>query len=318
MEKIFAVLLFAAVALFPIHDVSAQQKIRVAIAAGGTGGTYYPLAGTMAEIINQKIPGMEATAEVTGASVANSRMVGSKEVAFAMVMNDTLYQAYEGEGKFKNAKIDSLRTVIQMYPNLYHVVTLSKYPIHKISDLKGKRVSVGAPGSGTEAKTALVFPTLGVNYGDMKIYRLSFTENTTALRDGTIDAGIWSVGPPTSSIIDLATQHEIRFIPITPAESAKVRKLYPFYIDSIIPKNTYQNQKEDVPVLAVWNSVIANKDTPDDVVYKVVKAIFENKKMLTDTHKIAEFITPEASTKASPIPIHSGALKYYKEIGAIK
>lgn len=318
MKRLLAVFLFTALALVLVNEAAAQGKLRLTIAAGGTGGVYYPLAGTMAEIINQKIPLTEATAEVTGASVENVRLIGRKEVTFAMAMNDVVHQAYAGEGRFKDSRIDTLRTVIQMYPNLYHIVTLSKTPIHRISDLKGKRVSVGAPGSGTELKTALVLPALGVPYSDMRVLRLSFTENTAALRDGTIDAGIWSVGPPTSSIIDLATAHDIRFIPIPIEEGDRVQKIYPFYIDAVLPKNTYQNQKDDVVTLGVWNSVVCHRDTPEDVVYRVVKTLFENKKMLTATHRIAEFITPETSVKASPIPIHPGALRYFKEIGAAR
>ncbi len=318
MKKTLVSLLLLAVTIFFAADVMAQAKLKIGIAAGGTGGVYYPLAGTLAEIINQKVANVEAVAEVTGASVENVRLVGRKEVTLAFAMNDVVYQAHAGEGRFKDSKIESLRTIVQLYPNLYHVVTLAKNPIHKISDLKGKRVSVGAPGSGTEAKTGLVMPLLGLPYPDMRIYRLSFTENVTALRDGTIDAATWSVGPPTSSIIDLASSHEIRLIPITIAEGDRVQKQYPFYIDAVIPRNTYQNQKEDIVTLGVWNSIVCNKDTPDDLIYNLVKAIFENKRMLTTTHKIAEFMTPDVSAKSSPIPVHPGALRYFREVGAIK
>lgn len=318
MKKL-AIGIVAVALIFTVFQLAgAQQKQRIVIATGGTGGVYYPYGGTLAEIINQKVANVFATAEVTGASVENVRLVGKKEVMFGLAMNDTVYQAYAGEGKFKDSKIDSLRTVIQMYPHIYHIVTLKKYPIYKISDLKGKKVSVGAPGSGTEYKTNLVLPELGVKYSDMKVYRLSFAENATQLKDGIIEVGIWSVAPPTSSIIDLSTTHELRFIPFTPAEIKKVEKAYPYYSEWTLKKNTYKGQTEDIPSITVWNSVVCHKDAPEDLVYRVTKAIFENKQMLTNTHKIAEFTTPEASAKKSPIPVHPGALKYYKEIGVIK
>lgn len=301
-----------------VWNVNAQQKQRLVIATGGTGGVYYPYGGTLAEIINQKIPNVFATAEVTGASVENIRLVAKKEATFGLTMNDVAYQAYVGEGKFKGNKVDSLRSVIQMYPHIYHIVTLKKYPIYKISDLKGKKVSVGAPGSGTEYKSSLILPLLGIKYSDMKVYRLSFAENATQLKDGIIEVGIWDVAPPTSSIIDLATTHELRFIPFTKEEIKKVSDTYPFYTEWVLKKNTYKGQTEDIPSITVWNSVVCHKDTPEDLVYKVTKAIFENKKMLTNTHKIAEFTTPETSAKYSPIPIHPGAMKYFKEIGVIK
>lgn len=319
MRRILVLFVMLAIVFLGIQYADAQQKQqRLTIATGGTGGVYYPYGGTLAEIINKKVPNVNATAEVTGASVENVRLIGKMDATFGLAMNDTVYQAYAGEGKFTGKKIDSLRTVIQMYPNLYHVVTLKKYPINKLTDIKGKKVSVGAPGSGTEYKTNLVLPVIGIKYSDFKVYRLSFAENATQMKDGIIDVGIWSVAPPTSSIIDLSTTHDIRFIPFSKEEVAKVEKAYPYYSEWTIPKNTYKGQTEDVLTIAVWNSVVCNKDLPDDLVYKVTKAIFENKKMLVDTHKIAEFTTAKASATKSPIPIHPGALKYYKEIGVIK
>jgi len=318
MRKALVLLVMLAIVFLGIQHADAQQKQRLTIATGGTGGVYYPYGGTLAEIINKKVPNVNATAEVTGASVENVRLIGKMDATFGLAMNDTVYQAYAGEGKFTGKKIDSLRTVIQMYPNLYHVVTLKKYPITKLTDIKGKKVSVGAPGSGTEYKTNLVLPVIGIKYADFKVYRLSFAENATQMKDGIIDVGIWSVAPPTSSIIDLATTHDIRFIPFSKEEVAKVEKAYPYYSEWVIPKNTYKGQTEDVLTIAVWNSVVCNKDLPDDLVYKITKAIFENKKMLVDTHKIAEFTTAKASATKSPIPVHPGALKYYKEIGVIK
>jgi len=318
MRKALVLLVMLAIVFLGIQHADAQQKQRLTIATGGTGGGYYPYGGTLAEIINKKVPNVNATAEVTGASVENVRLIGKMDATFGLAMNDTVYQAYAGEGKFTGKKIDSLRTVIQMYPNLYHVVTLKKYPITKLTDIKGKKGSVGAPGSGTEYKTNLVLPVIGIKYADFKVYRLSFAENATQMKDGIIDVGIWSVAPPTSSIIDLATTHDIRFIPFSKEEVAKVEKAYPYYSEWVIPKNTYKGQTEDVLTIAVWNSVVCNKDLPDDLVYKITKAIFENKKMLVDTHKIAEFTTAKASATKSPIPVHPGALKYYKEIGVIK
>ncbi len=317
-RKIFLVIFTLAMVFCFSTLVDAQQKQRIVIATGGTGGVYYPYGGTLAEIINKKVPNVFATAEVTGASVENLRLVGKKDVTFGLAMNDTVYQAYVGDGKFKGKKIDSLRTMLQMYPNVYQIVTLKKYPIKKIADLKGKKVSVGAPGSGTEYKTNLTLPTLGIKYSDMKVYRLSFAENATQLKDGIIDVGIWSVAPPTSSIIDLSTTHDIRFIPFSNEEVEKVTKAYPFYGKFVLEKTAYKGQTEDILTISVWSSVVCHKDTPEDLVYKITKAIFENRKILVNTHKIAEYTTAKASAQNSPIPIHPGALKYFKEIGVIK
>jgi TRAP transporter TAXI family solute receptor len=317
MKKFFA-LIIGCLLLLGGQCIFAQQKIRISIATGGTGGVYYIYGGGLADIINKNIPNVIATAEVTGASVENLRLVARKEATFGFTMNDVLYQAYRGEGRFKEEKLDMLRSVVLIYPHVYHVITLKKYPIYKITDLKGKRVSVGAPGSGTEYKSSLILPLLGVKYEDMKVYRLSFAENTEALKNGTIEVGIWDVAPPASSVMDLVTTHEVRFIPFSEEEIKKVTSTYPFYRKIILKANTYKGQTEDVPSISVWNSIVCHKDTPEDLVYQVTKTIFECKQQLVQVHKMAEFTTPEVSAKESVIPIHPGALKYYKEKGLIK
>jgi uncharacterized protein len=319
MGKKFVSSIFAFALIFCLTQYAdAQRKERIVIATGGTGGVYYPYGGTFAEIINQKVPNVTATAEVTGASVENVRLIARKEVTFALSMNDTVFQAYSGEGKFEGSKIDDLRTVFQMYPHVYHIVTLDKYPIRSLADLKGKKVSVGAPGSGTEYKTNLILPLVGVEYADFKTYRLSFAENATQLKDGIIDVGIWDVAPPTSSVIDLSTTHGIRFIPFTEEQVAKVAAAYPFYGRITLKPNTYRNQPEEILSISVWNSVVCHQDTPEELVYQVTKAVFENRDVLINTHRIAEFTTVEDSANNSPIPIHPGALKYFKEVGAVK
>jgi uncharacterized protein len=314
---IWGILAFALIFSFTQY-VDAQRKQRIVVATGGTGGVYYPYGGTLAEIINQKVANVTATAEVTGASVENVRLIARKEVTFALSMNDTVYQAYTGEGKFEGSKIDSLRTVFQMYPHVYHIVTLDKYPIRSLPDLKGKKVSVGAPGSGTEYKTNLILPLLGLEYADFRTYRLSFAENATQLKDGIIDVGIWDVAPPTSSVIDLSTTHGIRFIPFTEEQVAKVAATYPFYGRITLKPNTYRNQPEEILSISVWNSVVCHQDTPEELVYQVTKAVFENRDVLINTHRIAEYTTVADSANNSPIPIHPGALKYFKEVGAVK
>lgn len=319
MGKKFVWVIFAFTFVFCIAQVAdAQRRQRIVVATGGTGGVYYPYGGTLAEIINQHVPNVSCTAEVTGASVENVRLVARKEVTFALSMNDTVYQAYTGEGKFEGSQIEDLRTVFQMYPHVYHIVTLEKYPVRSLADLKGKKVSVGAPGSGTEYKTNLILPLLGVSYDDFRTYRLSFAENATQLKDGIIDVGIWDVAPPTSSIIDLSTTHDIRFIPFTEEEVAKVVAAYPFYGRITLKGNTYRNQADEILSVSVWNSVVCHKDAAEELVYQVTKAVFENRNVLINTHRIAEYTTVEDSANNSPIPIHPGALRYFKEVGAVQ
>ncbi|NLC76788.1 MAG: TAXI family TRAP transporter solute-binding subunit, partial [Clostridia bacterium] len=181
----------------------AQKVERISIATGGTGGTYYPYGAAMADIINKQIEGLEASAEVTGASVENARLLESGESALGLLMNDVVYMAVNGEGPF-DQKLE-LRTLMVMYPNIMHLVGVNPDKAKSINDLKGLKVSVGAPGSGTETMSSEILGALNITYDDFNVFRLSFAENTQALRDGVIDVGIWSVGAPTSSIMDLVT-----------------------------------------------------------------------------------------------------------------
>ncbi len=294
------------------QDSGVDWPDQVSIATGGTGGVYYPYGGGMANIITEKVDGMTANAEVTGASVENIILVHDMDAEIGLIMGDVGYQAYVGEGRFEGDKQDIL-VAFQMYPNIYQVVTLEEYDIKSIDDLKGKRVSVGAPGSGTEYKTELVLNSLGIEYADFTQERLSFAEQTDALKDRNIDAAIWSVGPPTSTILDLATTHKIRIIPFTDEEISKVVAAHPFYVGSTMAANTYPNIPA-VQTLAVWNSVIVHKDAPEEKVYQMVKAIFENQQDLIDIHSVGNWTTPEITIENSSVPLHPGTIRYLEEI----
>ncbi|GAW91587.1 TAXI family TRAP transporter solute-binding subunit [Calderihabitans maritimus] len=290
------------------------KKIWLSIATGGTGGVYYPYGGGVASIINDHIPNVEATAEVTGASVENTKMVASGQAMLATIMNDVGYQAYHGTGRFEGNKKD-IRTVFLMYPNIYQVVTLKETGIKTLEDLKGKRVSVGAPGSGTEYKTNLIFDLLGISYDDFIVQRLPFADQANNLRDKTLDVGIWSVAAPTSSITELAATQDIYIIPFSQEDLDKITSAYPFYNAGEVPAGTYKGQDEAVPTPTVWNTMITSKDAPEDLIYKIVKAVFENRETLINIHKAANWTTPENTIANAVVPLHPGALKYYKELG---
>ncbi len=290
------------------------RKRFISIGTGGTGGVYYPYGGALAEIWTRYVKDIYAVAEVTGASVENVKLVNRGESEVAEVMGDVAYEAYYGLGRFKGKK-QKIYAMFVMYPNVYHVVTLKKSGIRKLQDLKGKRVSVGAPGSGTEYMSSLVLPAVGVPYSSFKVYRLSFVETANALKDGTIDVGIWCVGPPTSSIMDLATTHEIYIIPFSDEEVKKVTSKYKYYSRAVIPAGTYKGVDHDVQTVSVWNVAIVNKDLPEDLVYQLVKAVFEHRDYLEKVYPGAKYTTPENIVKYSPIPLHPGVVKYLKEKG---
>lgn len=307
------------VACAPKPPPGELKPMALSIGTGGVGGVYYPYGGGLAEIIKKSLPGFTATAEVTAASVANVRMVQKGEMQLALTMDDTLWEAYQGVGKFAaEGKLENLRALFQMYPNYYKIITLKEYPIYKFADLKGKRVSSGAPGSGTELKWSNLIKALGYTAADFKISRLSFAEQVTALRDKTIDAGCWSVALGASTIIDIATTHDIRIIPFSPEEQKKITEAFPYYFAGIVPKGTYRGV-DDIPTVWVGNTVVSHKDLPPRVVYEIVKAVFDPKNLeyLRTVHSAAKDTVLARAAKV-PIPLHPGAETFYKEKGVLK
>lgn len=287
----------------------------ISIGTGGTGGVYYPYGGGVAEIWTKYVEGVQAVAEVTGASVENTKLCHKGETLFGAIMSDVAFQAYNGVDKFEGTP-QKIRGMFVMYPNFFHVVALKKLGIKSVEDIKGKKVSVGAPASGTEFMASLILEgALGIPYDTFNVFRLSFTENANALKDGTVDVGIWAVAPPTSSIMDLATTHDVDVIPFTDAQIQKITDKYPFYSGFNLPANTYKGQDKDVLMPTVWNTFICNADVDEKLVYDLTKAVFEHQDYLMKIHPFAEYTTPENAAKHSVIPLHPGAVKYLKEKG---
>ena len=312
---IISILCLIGIAGLALNTSDALAKTQfISIGTGGTGGVYYPYGGGLAEIWTKYVKGVKAVAEVTGASVENVRLADKGETVVGLVMGDVAYQAYYADGRFKG-KPQKIYAMFMMYPNLYQVVVLKDSGIKSIYDVKGKNVSVGSPGSGTEFMTNLVFEALGIPYSEFKVHRLSFVENANALHDKTIDVGIWCVAPGTSSIMDLATTHSIEIIPFTPEEQKKVCDKYTFYAPFDVPAGTYNGIDKPVPTVSVWNVVICTQGLSDDLVYNLTKTVFEHQKYLMQIHPFAKYTTPENAIKTSPIPFHPGAVKYFKEIG---
>jgi len=286
----------------------------ISIGTGGTGGIYYPYGGGVAEIWNKYVKGVRAVAEVTGASVENVKLAHKGETVVGEVMGDVAVAGYKGLSKFEGKKNDILSMAI-MYPNLLQVVTLKKYGITDIEQIKGKNISSGSPGSGTNFMAETVFKALGIPLDSYKDSRLSFTESANALRDGTIEVGVWSVGPGTSSILDLATTHDIHIISFTPEQQKKILAANAEYSSVDLAGGVYRGVDQAVPTIGVWNVMICQKSLPTDMVYQLVKTLYEHKDYLVKIHPSAAYTTPENAVKYSPIPLHPGTIKYLKEKG---
>lgn len=310
-----AVIVFCMFSVMCLAGPAMARTQFVSIGTGGTGGVYYPYGGGVAEIWTKYVKGVRAVAEVTGASVENTKLCNRGETLFGEIMNDVAYQAFNGIGKFKG-KPQKIRGMFVMYPHHYHVVALKKSDVKDIYDIKGKKVSVGAPGSGTEYKTNLVLQeALGIPYSSFNVFRLSFTENANALKDGTIEVGIWDVAAPTSSVMDLSTTHDVKLISFTPEEIEKIVTKFPFYSEFVMAPNTYRGQDYEVRNPSVWNTFICNADVDADLVYRLTKAVFEHQDYMIKIHPFAKYTTPENAAKHSVIPLHPGAIKYLKEVG---
>jgi TRAP transporter TAXI family solute receptor len=310
-------LAIATLALTGATAVSAQQAKQLSIATGGTGGIYYPLAGGFGTIIAKELPGITATAEVTGGSLDNMRLIGGGNADVAFTQVDTALDAVNGKDKF--TKKLPIRALVVMYPNLMQVVTLEGNGISKFEDLKGKRVSTGSPGSGTEIFALRVIEGYGLDKDkDMTRERLSAAESGNALKDKKIDAFMFVAGVPTAAITDVAATPglKIKLIDHDQALPKMVEKWGPAYAPATIPKGGYPNQDKDVKVITVWNIMAVREDFPADLAYKLTKLMLEKREDLAKVHKEALNIKVENQTSQNAgIPWHPAALKYFAENG---
>ena len=309
MKKAFTITVLCLV--LALAGPAAAKTSFISIGTGGTGGIYYPYGGGVAEIWSKYVKDVKAVAEVTGASVENVKLAHKGETVVGEVMGDVAEAGFMGTGKF-DRKHDILSMAI-MYPNLLQVVTLKKSGITNIEQVKGRNISSGSPGSGTNFMAEAVFKALGIPLDSYKDSRLSFTETANALRDGTIDVGVWSVGPGTSSILDLATTHDIHIIEFTAEQTQKILAYEANYSAVDLAGGVYRGVDKPVPTIGVWNVMICQASLDTDMVYNLVKALYEHQDYLLKIHPSASYTTPVNAVKYSPIPLHPGTIKYLKE-----
>jgi len=294
-------------------DQKAPEKKFINIATGGTAGVYYPLGGAIAEILNKNVPGVNATAQSTGASVANINMLKESKVELAMVQNDTAYYAFKGIEMFKDKQVANMRGISTLYNETIQIIVLEDSSIKTINDLKGKKVAVGSIGSGTEANARQILEAYGLTYTDLNAQYLSFGEAANGLKDGNVDVAFVTAGAPTAAIQDIAFQKKVRLIPLEADKADALIKNYPFYAKQLIKANTYPGQITDVATVAVKAMLVVPENLDADTVYKMTKAIYTNTDRLKAAHKLGEGITKETALEGMPIPLHPGAEKFFKE-----
>jgi uncharacterized protein len=288
------------------------------IATGGTGGVYYPLGGGMAAVFSKHIPGVQATAEVTGGSVANLQLIGTGKPYIALTQADAAIDALKGQDKFTGKPVP-VRTLAVLYPNRMHVVTIEGTGISKINDLKGKRVSTGSGGSATEVFAFRVIEAAGLDKDrDMKRERLGVAESGAALKDRKIDAFFWVGGLPTAAVSDLANSPgvKIKMLDIAHLVPAMTKKHGNIYIRDVIGKSVYKGMDADNQAATVTNLLVVHENMDEKMAYNIVKAVFDHRDDLIRVHKEAENIKLEnQKTEASSVPWHPGAKKFFAEKG---
>jgi len=315
MRNFLAGLIACATVALP---VAAQEKIELSIATGGTGGVYYPMGGGLANILSRTVPGMAATAEVTGGSVDNLKLIGTGKPYIAFSMTDAALDAYRGEDKFKASKVN-VRTLMILYPNRMHVVSVQGTGVNTMADLKGKRVSTGSPGSATEVMAFRVIEAAGLDKDkDMKRERLGVAESVNAIKDKKIDAFFWVGGLPTAAVTDLAATPGVKIKLVDHANlvAAMNKKYGNLYVQDAIPKETYSGMTADNKQATVMNILVSNANLSDQTAYNIVKTVFDKRAAMIAVHREAENIKLEnQKAAASPIPWHPGAVKYFAEQG---
>jgi TRAP transporter TAXI family solute receptor len=317
------ILLVAAVALVAgvVAPISAQPVRLLSLVTGGTAGVYFPLGGAMAEIWNSKVSGVRVAAQSSGASVANVRTLARGDAQLALVQNDIAYYANNGSEVFAEAgsnkpqPVPGIRGVAMLYPETIQIVTLRGKGINGIEDLKGRRVVVGDLGSGTEANARQILSVYDLFYRQLRPDFLSFASGIDQLRDGNTDAVFITAGYPTAAVVDIASSREIVLLPVGNEALQALRAKWSFYTRATIPMDAYPRLKAPTPTVAVMAMLVARADLPDDLVYNLTKAMWENLDRIKAAHARGRDLDLAKALDGMPLPVHPGADRYYLERG---
>lgn len=294
-------------ALLLVLPASAQAD-NYSIGTGGQSGIYYPFGGALAKVWSDKVPEVNVKAEVTAASVENTIKVVRGDMIAGIAMGNVVLDAYKGEGKFRSAM--PVNTLFALYPNLVHAISLENSGISSLADLKGKRISLGAPASGTAVTSAALLESIGIDVKkDIKAVYLNYSETTNALANGQIDAGFIVGGQGVGAVTQVALTHKVNIIPVSAAESAAFIKQHPAYSSYTIPADVYNNVGA-VATLSVWNVIVVSAKMSDEMAFNLTKAAFENMTEVQKVVKVAEATTPDNAGRLEGVPLHPGAQKY--------
>jgi hypothetical protein len=268
----------------------------------------------MADVISKALSDVQVTAETGNASQANLNLIGTHQIEMAMVQNDVAAFAYEGKFMFQSP-YKNVRAIASLYPETVQAIAMKKSGVTTIRDLPGKRVSVGAPGSGVQVDVSLIFKSLGYKYSDVNADFLDFNLTTERMKDGQLDVGFVVAGYPTASIMDLATLHDMTLIEFDDAMIEELHGEFPFFVKDIVPAGTYRGVDKDVQTVAVQAMWVCDADLPENLVYRITKAFWENIADVQKVHAKGQLISLDTALDGISVPMHPGAARYYREIG---
>lgn len=296
-------------------------NLRLVIGTGGTGGVFYPYGGGIAKVITEKMGNAEATAEVTGGSVDNMKLIQAKEADIGLSTVDSAYDAIKGQGSYKDTGSVPACALAVLYPSFLHVVAREDSGIKTVADMKGKQISVGSAGSSTEDAADRVLEAAGLNpETDIKRDNLSVAESTAAMKDGKVDAFFWIGGLPTAAVTDLVStgQPKIIFLPTGDFVKTMTDKYGPVYSNFALPAGTYSGFDQDIPGIGINNIMFVNAEMPEELAYKILKTLFDNLDDVKQIHPEAKKLSLDKAIQGSSIPFHPGAVRFFKEQGVWK
>ncbi len=316
----FKVIVLSMTLFVLLFALTAQaQDLQLTIATGGAGGPYHTIATGLSEIWNSSIDDINVSVASTGASVINNRMVDEGKAELAFAMSDVCYYGKEGLLMFEDQPLENVRGFASAHTNFVQVITTKGSGIKTVADLEGKRVGVGAPGSGTELNARRILSARGMDYDDLgKADFLSYAESCEQLANRNIDAAFLTGGLPIASITELATTQDIDIVTITEETVNKMRESFPVYVSTAIPAGTYKGVDRDVKTLGLKNYMLVNKDLDEEVVYDLVSVMFNNLEELYGYHNAAKMITLEGALEGMTLDLHPGVEKFYKEEGLLE
>jgi len=310
-KRSYAVLIMACIAVLVTTSAFAAS---ISIATGSTAGAYYPIGGAIATAVS-KNPNLNATAETGNAAVANTNLVAEGEIEIAFSQADVTAWAFNGEMMFEGRALANIRTIAALYPETVQIVVSKESGITTMADMRGKRVGLGAPGSGTEGDARSIFNTLGIRYDEMDVQFLDFAGVSDRFKNNQIDAGFVVAGLPTPALMDLTTTRDVNLLSFDDETMGKLVEANPFFVPNVVPAGTYRGIDVDVVTPSVMALLITFDEMPEEVIYNFTKGMFENLDDIQVSYAIARNITLENATNGLTAPLHPGAARYYREAG---